>query len=561
METGFKMTHAFLSILICGAAFFLNGAWCQEVSQVGKQTPASGPDPLDQEVTVLIGGEPFAGKILPPVDRESFRFKLTETGDVMDFRWSALEPAEAKRLQKLAGLEVRETGQVVFGEEIPCALFMLKNGKALWGLELPGRAISGYRCLKTATTVIQVPEHEIQDIRTVYKRESELFGAQEVYDRLLAEKPPTEDAGQHLTFARTCFQIGLYDKALDHLDLAQVLDSKVAEMYADFRIEAVAQHAEKMAQRAFHAVMRAKNREEYITALDLAQRLREQFPNTAWARKLESYIPELDEKATQYFKRRVVYLYHWYFQELILEKIAERVRVDRDGNPVPAKPGKQVSTKAGHLLKGALVSLSQDEIVLDTGQTQVRVPMEEVASIRDVNLAPYHKTVAPTFSQLRDYVTDTSRLGTDIVRRIAEQLKVEEQRVQDAWNSRFDLYAEYRNGQLHKEPAYATTHEANYGSGSWLRPGVKLNGQGGKHPALSNDPDVWWTIQPYTNRTMILRALAAEAHFEVQATYGRTCPECGGEGRLRLYGVAGGVQYILCPTCRGGKKLIYFFYK
>src|SRR4051812_49144561 len=70
---------------------------------------AAAPDPLD--IILVLHDLPTPGFLVLPATETVFRFKLKETGTVVEFRWSDLDPAERARVKKLARLEEREIPQ------------------------------------------------------------------------------------------------------------------------------------------------------------------------------------------------------------------------------------------------------------------------------------------------------------------------------------------------------------------------------------------------------------------------------------------------------------------
>ena len=204
---------------------------------------------LQADVTIVISDEPYTGSLIPPATDTEFQFKLADTGDILTFRWSSLPQEERKRIQKLFGIEV-EDGRLAFGKKIDCVRLYLKSKKFYEGLEYSERAMPGYRCLKTATQLVQIPQHEVEEEETIKKRESDLFSAKEVYERMLLERPPSPDsASDHLQYARDCSNMGLFEKSIDHLEMAKTIDPRTEERSQEFRVELVKKHAEKQAER------------------------------------------------------------------------------------------------------------------------------------------------------------------------------------------------------------------------------------------------------------------------------------------------------------------------
>jgi len=206
----------------------------------------------------------------------------------------------------------------------------------------------------------------------------------------------------------------------------------------------------------------------------------------------------------------------------------------------------------------------------------------------DVDLAKAHHSSDPTVTELKTYVTDAENgLGKDILNKISETLRLDPEKVKGIWEGRFAQTALLRpDGSLEKTPTYISIHQAYYDKGSWLREGAmvqpakdaqakagngRMNARGEavdqtqqdkelikRFPELSEEPDVWWSVQRSETKAVILRAVAAEKLFRVKEVKGKPCPECAGRGAIITNNAAG---YMVCPYCRGLKLLYQVFYE
>lgn len=553
---------------------------------------------LSRPVTIVVANEPFTGYLIPPPTSLKFNFKLAETGDVLNFTWSSLAPSEQKRVQRMLGMDV-DDGKMKWGKTVPCVLLKLKSKKTVWGTELRDRALPGYRCLKNATQVMQIPKQDIDEERKVERRESELYSALERYDLMLLEKPPApDDAQAHYEFAKEASNMGLYDKALDHYDMAATIDSRIKERTEEFRKELVLRYADQQAERVYLEIVRDINNEDYASALDKIELVKRNFPNSEYYTKVDGLVSNVEKKANISFQKKVIFMYYTLFNDLIQLKLGRKIRVDEKGRPVPSVPGKLITTKFGHFFRGELVSQDPAKTVIALGGTNYEIDAKDILSVQDIDLSKSFSTKTPTFAELKAYVTDKAGgLGKDIVTTIAQKLRVEEQRVTDVWEGRFNRTAKYVNGQMEKSPIYTSLHKAYYGKGAWLRDGVQLlnapnqgtsrntgRNSGGNtsrnsgygtntartdgdkpayvNPETSDDPEVWWGAQQSDVKLHTLRAMGAEKLFRIkEPVTGKPCPSCGAKGVIEIWDAFGTRRWERCPTCRGLCILPEIFYE
>jgi len=537
-------------------------------------------------VTIVVGEQPYIGDLIPPPTEGGFRFRWSETGDVLTFRWSTLDESQRRHIQKLFGIEVAAEGtHLLWGEKVDCVRLFLAGNKSLEGCECPERALPGFRCLKTATQVLQIPANLVEREEKIQKRESDVYSPEEGLEFRLQRRPPAADsANDHLQLARDCAQMGLYGHAIEYLAMAEALDARVPELARDFRSELLAKNAEVQARRLYETIVRDLLRAEYSSALERCKSFVRNFPNSELRTKVESMLPEITEKRRVDLVKQVVFMYYTLTDDLIEERMMKKTKIDAKNRPVAAIPGKQVTTKEGMVIRGRLASETGEAVTIQRDDLTIEVPRKSILAIQDVDLSLGVKMIPPSFSDLKAYVTDTqSGLGGDIVQRISRTLNIPPSEVRTIWEDRFRQTAVYRDGQLEKTPIYYSKHVANYGKGSWLREGVSQasaptggggSGGGGRrvagrnapqqpqpqqvHPEYSDDPDTWWSVQYGETKLAILRALAAESLFKVKEHKHRACPECGARG---LVSAGNGADMVRCPTCRGLKVLTSVIYE
>lgn len=536
-----------------------------------------------KEVALVIFGQPYTGQIVLPVTEEGFQFRPRGTTDLLTFKWSALEESERTRVRQLAGLATAETASPTWGEDVSGLRLKLKTGRTLEGLLLPERSRPGFRCLKTATQQVMVPEPDIVSEEKAVLKECRVFTPEEGYERLLLRRPPGNgNANDHLELARICGSMGLYGKALDHLEIASTIDARVAEQNKDLLNDLKLKESAQTADGYYARILKAVQAEDHGTALARCEEFIRSFPNDERRSRVEKMRTELEPRRTADLQRMVVNMYYASVGDLLQKRMGQKVKVDDRGLPVPAIPGKLVTTRAHQQVRGLLVSEDGEKIVLKDPKKDltIEIPFKDVLAVNDLDLSEGVKMVDPTFEELKTYASDADTgLGSDIVARVAKTLRISEAEVRDLWDRRFTRRAVVENGFLKPPVPLVSPQTAQYGEGSWLRegtaavrtantaslPGKRRGSQqnaaalnGTVDPGNSDDPEVWWKVQSAEGKLNILRALAAEALFEVKELKGKPCPECAGRGTTM---VTGNAEPQRCPVCRGLKKLVAVIYE
>lgn len=549
--------------------------------------------PPKEEVAILIGGKPYLGYLLPPLTETTFRFKLSATKDTITLSWTALDKDERLRVQRLCRMGISESGVKEFGREIRGLKIHLKNGRSVIGLPVKERSVPGYLALRTARMpLLLLPKGRIKKAEPVIRRESFFFPARDLYERMLLERPPRDNSAEdHIEYAKECAAMELYDKALEHLDVAEQIDPRVKKQLEEFRARVADQYADQQAEKLYNRMLLAMRGEDYNEALATADRIIRNFQSSEFRTKTDQWLPILQKRAKEDQKKRVCYMFYMYVDDFLQNKLYTKIRVDKDGRPLPPKPGKAVYCRGGRVFRGEPVSLGEDEIVLKNGDTTIKISNREVVAVRDIDLNTEGKLVYPPFSMMHSYVTDKKGgLGHDVAGAISRRLKIPEEKVWEIWDKRLATTIVYNGGIPRKTSRYSKICTACYGPGSWLREVAGSGGRGGRassgndlspgdaanppvaanqrtgsgnsttnnnnkkafnDPWTSDDPEIFWKVNSLESRFNILKAFAAETYFKVLSVYGRRCPTCGGLGYIRTLQGAGNESRRICPTCRG----------
>jgi tetratricopeptide (TPR) repeat protein len=575
----------FVSLSLCGCCWFTAGA-----GENPKDPPKQEERVGDLDIHVFIGGMPTFGKpILPATDTE-FKLKLNDTGDIVAFRWTALEESERKRVQKLYGLEIKEDRRV-FGKKLTGVRCVLESGKVIEGYPIPERNRMGQLALRTCTMpFVTVYEREIKSKDEIEMMESDVFSMREIYERMLLEKPPGQDAASHLEYAKTAANMGLFKEAIDHLRMAEEIDPRTKERNADFFQQLIAEQMKVEGEKLYDQLLFYLRGNDYFSALDVMDKLDKNFPNHPYKSRWESYRSRIDEGCKTELNKKVVQLCYGIASDLIQQRLIKKVKVDNNGNLVPSIPGKQVTTKHGHIFRGTIDSTEANgDLIIKranslTGKledTTLTIRAKDVMTVQDVDLSIGAKEVNSGWDDLKAYITDTGSpngLKGQMLSRIASILKKKPLEIRAIFDTRLSKTGVYEDGQLQMTKTYVTDHSSSYGKGSWLREGTRFMpspaaGGGGRrannnnnnnnnnnqpapdpdeNPDLTDDPAVWWRFQNMESQLAILRAIAGEKVFSIKEdVIKRPCPDCGAKGTITVIGPGGKPIEVRCPSCRG----------
>jgi len=566
----------------------------------------------DNEEIVVIGGVPTPGHPVLPASDTEFRLKLSLTGDVVSLRWGDLDESERRRVQKMYGIEMRDK-QKVFGDKISGVRYLLASGKRIEGMPLPERDRAGQKAIKTATLPLMlIPDYDIKSQETFDAYESDFYSPAEVYQRWLLEKPPgINDGAAHFAMAQRVANIGLFGKAIDHLKMAAAIDPRMEERNKDFYVQLVAEDAKQRVTELYTKMLQAKNGGDFGMAFSVLEQLDRNYPNSDFKSRWDAVRPHVETGMKTEFTKRIIQMSYSVALDLIQQKLYKKVRIDEKGNVVPSIPGKQVTTRHGHIFRGTIEiedpsaaaptvattatatgARNTADISMKVGDTRLTIKGKDIVAVQDIDLAAFAKEVTPGYEDLRDYIIDAARpdgLKGQMIAKISQALKEPEAKVKSVFDARLASDATYEDGLYKKTATYWTLHDAFYGTGSWIREGSKptprnpnvaqnqnrrqrLTVQARQQlqaqqqaeeedPNITDDPAIWWKGQNTETQLMILRAMAAEKVFNAKEVVKQSCTSCRNSGVIQVMGRGGNLEPDRCPVCRGMGVLFKINYR
>ncbi|HYF48088.1 MAG TPA: hypothetical protein VEJ63_01685 [Planctomycetota bacterium] len=570
------------------------------VSTYGAVSDAAEP----ASVNVVVNGQIFTGKPVLPATETEFTITTTK-GEKVTLQWSQLDPTERKRVQRLFNVASEQKPKAA-GRAIEGVRLTLNGGRVVEGLRVPARDRKGQLALQTRELrLVMVPEGEIKSRETFQGNEGDFFTPQEIFERILTDNPPgAQDASAHLDLAKKAEELGLYDAAMRNLDLAGVIDARTLERNKEWRASLATQQAARQAQELYDQLLREMRGGNSIGALATLEKLERNYPNSELRSRWDTLKPQLEAAKKADINKSVVQLFYGIADDVLQKKAQQKVRLDEKGNVVASIPGKQITTKAGDVLRGTLEGTDTGDenlekaasIKINVKGMSVTIPTKEIVLVQDVDLSVAAKEVEPIFDDLKAWILDLGSptgLKGQAATRIAKMMEIKEAEVKSIFDTRLNREAEYKDGKLTQAPVFTTLHTASYDRGSWLRDGAKftpssgpkvntltryrrVRGPDGREYSVrdeiteqkdkaeaedSDDPNEWFAVQNAETRLGILRAIMAEKVFRAKSVDNMPCKDCSGKGEIIKMTTLGDVEKERCPRCRGLKALFRVNYE
>jgi len=506
--------------------------------------------------TFLTYGDTPLNIVVTDFDAEGLSFRLVDTGAESSMKWVDLPASEAARLRKIVGLsETQDQGVKGFGGTIVGERFFLKGstipivGEVMPSVEpdvivINTKSVKGFK--------IHTSDITAREALTLY--ESDVYGADEIYDRYVNRKPP-KTAQDYYELANLCQELALFQKAKGNLEICETLDERYKERVATRLTELSKLIEEKSVKELYDEALRAENSAHFDDALNIIEKVTQFFGQHPLANDLISRKPEIVKKRKEAIRRDVISNYYVHHDRFI-DNIANGTIVD--GSEIP---GKVVYLKDGRTIRGMLQEETSELLVIKMDNKEYRIEKRSISSMEDVNLNT--KRRSPTFDECRAYVTDPEGgITADIRKAIAKSYNITTDEIKELWTDRLKEIIDVKLGSITKQASYTSLRSAAYGSGIWLRAGgaaVATVAGGNKDPndrgaggaTVETDPEKWWPKQPPTLRSQVLKALSVEAIMNVVKEDKITCPQCDGKGAIPVIDTKGGRSAKLCAYCHG----------
>jgi len=537
-------------------------------------------------VTILIGEEPIKGVILQ-YDEEGFTFLPADVSSPAYLPWHQISLSERERIRRIVGLVDEEEHDATPVDKVDGIIVTLRTGLRLKGVLLPERETAGAVYIKTKRTpYFEIKKSAVLTTEEVRLPETEVFTAEELYDRKLAEIKPVT-ARDHFEMARWCMKMAiLFDKARDHLVRCTIIDPLYEARTGDMVAEIEIRLKEGQARRLYEAIRRSVAIGDYDEALKLIDQLQAAYPDLRYTTEATFLKPEIEAKRQKVLRTKLVGAGYRKIDELVRRKVWNQIP---DGAQIMVT---LVQLKDGDAVKGKLVEETDQLVVLESGDNTYRIARDKVAAMRPVPLRPV-KLRDATFTECKEYVTDAEGgISADLVAALSRQFRIGEEEVKEIWNNRSRRTITIDDRTKITSPS-ARLREAKYGSGTWLREDgterysinitesepnkrtfrvggrrvtfeettTKIDVQGVESGQLEQDVDKWWKKRPRETRYQILKAICADAIMDVVKTVRKKCSACGGKGHNTVLNLTGSAFQRTCPKCRGLKYTVRLRYR
>jgi len=511
-----------------------------------------------KETIVNIGGVPQKGAITD-FDSSGFKFKLSDVDLEIYVKWDQVDPGERTVLRNSLGVDKISPGGAE--SKVSCQRVELTNGEFVVGLLLPDEEIEEAYFLKRSNTTIRVEKRNVRQITEVSLPETDVYKPMELYDRAKAQieggaaaENLSTPAG-HYKLALRCAELALPAKAEEHLKKCVILDEKYQpERVVELSARIAELHKKSNVQKLDAEISASVNAKDLGAALESINQLLTDHPSSKEAANWKALKPGIEAEWEKMAKGRVITLYHVWMERLIHKALTTQVS---DG---AQKPGKIVRTKIGVTYTGDLLSEDDAKIVLKANDTEIHINKAEIVEIQDYS-AGAGKLRYRTLAECRAYVTNP--IAGEIRAATANDLKVSEAFVEEAWKERARLVIEVGSAGVKTGSRTSIEHEVSYGPGSWLAAGAAAiapaAAPAGAAAAIASadavDPEEWWKALSINTKVQILKAFCAEAIMEVTKVSEVSCPSCGGVGGTKRVGSDGKVAITSCGYCRGAKTI------
>lgn len=431
------------------------------------------------EVITLKDGTVLTGKVLEG-DEKGLRLQRFDTGGVIFLPWRFINDRDADRIRKDRGLDLGELDFL----EIPGTRIELTDRTVIEGVVL--ERTNDRVVIQTDNRKMPIPLKRIVREEETTVNAAEVYPGEKLYEDQVAKGAP-ETASDHFGLAKFCYQIELYEKAIEHFVKVQELEAEFKPDFVRARInECEALLKNKAIAQLFNRITRLGYARKYTDALQTIEQMKE--------------APELDEVWQAKLKEK----------EAELKEAREKFLVRSIGSMMPP------------MIRSLANKASKDRNM--TLQDARRYASRDFA--RDLE-ARIMKRLDLEQKEARDFIGKVKSFSV---------LKVS-----------YGAFTWFAKGE--KPPTFRkrqTNNNDNRG-----RRGRNNRQANEKKEQLPKADELWASSiakqrEAFIHATFVERA--REAH--VMKIERRTCGTCGGRGTVRSTGT-GGIIETRCPRCRG----------
>lgn len=468
--------------------------------------------PLSGQVVQLKSGDTLVG-VVEDAHEDGLVVRRLDNGGTLDLRWDQLSQESAGTIRTRFGLVTEDEGEMLVRAER--IRFELAGGGSD---EVVGMVVatdpSTITMLRRGMQ-FPIPRQQIRGRTTVEVPALDVYTRDGLYDRLLSEHDPGDDADKHILLADALTQVRDYERAAQHLQQAVELGGGRQQNTLDGRIQRLVLFQSAADERELLDRIRAElARKDFAKGSELVQEFEDTYPSGKLRTEFVSTRKRFEKARQRHLTTKLVDTWHKTAYALArAQAIDDEVSYDAAREYAENQMGQDIRARAVKVLR-----VGTDEV-------------EELWAGR-LELRGVARTERYSYGEGSWLLGAGAILrGTEHAKRVGEG-KSNESRELDRIASRV-------------QRARERTQRAQRASG------------GGQ--TERDTPQDWWEDASTEQRLVWLRAYYAEnsGDLEVQSAHVNKCVTCGGEGTLTQYATSGEAEKVECPTCRATRYKRY----
>ncbi len=251
------------------------------------------------EVITLKDGTVLTGKVLEG-DEKGLRLQRFDTGGVVFLPWRFINDRDADRIRKDRGLDLGELDFL----EIPGTRIELTDRTVIEGVVL--ERTKDQLLIQTDQRKLPIPLKRIVREEETTVNAAEVYPGEKLYEDQLAKGEP-ETASDHFGIAKFCYQIELYEKAIEHFVKVQELEGSFKPDFVRARInECESLLKNEAIAKLFNKITRLGYSRKYKDAIDtIDQMVDAPELDEVWQAKLKEKKAELEEAREKFLIRSI----------------------------------------------------------------------------------------------------------------------------------------------------------------------------------------------------------------------------------------------------------------